>query len=261
MLYQLQYRLNALNNLLGEDTSYYSASLSFYTIFSIIPMFWVTFFVLGEFDVFMLYYQDIKVFLMNNLMPTQTELVSEYFDEFIANSRKMGFWGLVYVMFASVLFYKNYQHVVNKIFFKPSNSFWHAFETYLILAFIMPLVLGMVFFLNDYVLRHMVGSEQLAIIIAGLSFAIVWLLFFIVYKISPNMKISYRVALLSSFVVSLVWVLVKMAFVQYVLVNESYTSLYGSFSVLLFLLLWIYLSWFMLLQGLRLCYVLQCHHE
>ena len=64
MLYQLQYRLDALNNLLGEDTGYFAASLSFYTIFSIIPMFWVTFFVLGEFDIFMFYYQDIKMFLI-----------------------------------------------------------------------------------------------------------------------------------------------------------------------------------------------------
>ena len=261
MFYRMTNLLDVVNNFLGEDIGYFSASLSFYTIFSIIPMFWVTFFVLGEFDVFMLYYQDIKVFLLNGLLPTHTEQVAAYFDEFIANSRKMGFWGLVYIILASIMFYKNYQYVVNKIFFKPNNSIWHALETYLILAFMMPLVLGLVFFLSDYVRQFMPDAGQLVIMVTLLSFCMVWLLFFIVFKISPNMKISVRVAALSSFVVSLFWVLMKMAFVQYVLINESYTSLYGSFSVLLFFLLWIYLSWFMLLQGLRLCYVLQCHHD
>jgi len=91
-----------------------------------------------------------------------------------------------------------------------------------------------------------------------LSYLLIWMLFFVVFKISPNMKIHYKVALFSSFVVSVVWQLAKSAYVYYAVANQTYVSLYGSFSVLLFFLLWIYLSWFVLLHGLRMCYLLQC---
>ena len=87
----------------------------------------------------------------------------------------------------------------------------------------------------------------------------IWLLFFIVYKVAPNRRVNYVVLILVSFGIALFWTIAKMIFVYYVLVNQTYASLYGSFSVLLFFLLWIYISWFMLLHGLRLCYLMQCH--
>ena len=93
-----------------------------------------------------------------------------------------------------------------------------------------------------------------------LSYLLIWFLFFVVIKVSPNMKINIRIALVSSFVVSLVWQISKMLFVYYVVMNQAYASLYGSFSIILLVLLWVYLSWFLLLQGLRLCYLMQCHH-
>jgi membrane protein len=42
-------------------------------------------------------------------------------------------------------------------------------------------------------------------------------------------------------------------FIYYIFLNKSYTTLYGSFSIVLFLFLWTYVSWFIFLHGLRLC--------
>jgi membrane protein len=244
---------------LGEDLGYFAASLSFYTVFSIIPLFWVLFFVLSKFDAFAMYYSGIKDFLVANFVPTHTEAVTAYLDGFLENSKKMGAWGLLYVAVASLLFYQNFQYVLNKIFMVPNHSLAHALGTYFILALLMPMTLGGSFFLSDLVHRMAGDDGGTGGIYSLISYFMIWLLFFVVYKVAPNMNISYRVVLLVSLVVSLLWVLAKMAFVYYVLVNQTYTSLYGSFSVLLFLLLWIYLSWFMLLHGMRMCYLLECH--
>lgn len=73
------------------------------------------------------------------------------------------------------------------------------------------------------------------------------------------MRIDIRIALKVSFLASLIWHVAKWLFVQYMVVNQTYSSLYGSFSALLFLLVWIYLSWLLLLHGLRVCYLLHCH--
>lgn len=247
--------------ILGDDLSYFAASLSFYTIFSIIPMLWVTFYILSKFEAFSVYYNAIREFLVFNLIPTHTESVSQYLESFLENSNKMGVMGLLYILIASILFYRNYQYVVNKIFHMPNNSFWHAMETYLILAFLMPATLGGSFYLQDYIQRVVGHVDKVFGVFTFLSYMLIWMLFFVVFKVSPNMKINYRVALFASFIISIIWQLAKMTYVHYVVVNQTYVSLYGSFSVLLFFLLWIYLSWFMLLHGLRMCYWLQCRMD
>ncbi|MBR1819287.1 MAG: YihY/virulence factor BrkB family protein, partial [Neisseriaceae bacterium] len=45
-------------------------------------------------------------------------------------------------------------------------------------------------------------------------------------------------------------------FVAYVGYNKTYINLYGSFSVLFFFLLWIYVSWVLFLHGVKLCVLL-----
>jgi len=250
--------IEKLAYVLGDDLSYFAASLSFYTIFSIIPMLWVTFYVLSKLETFADYYEAVKEFLVYNLIPAHTEAVTAYLDVFLDNSKQMGLYGLVYILLASVLFYRNYQYVVNKIFYAPGNSLWHSIETFSILAFLMPVTLGGSFYLSHYIELMVGDADSLIGVFDVLSYVLIWMLFFVVFKISPYMKINYKVALLSSFVVSLVWQLAKSAYVFYVVANQTYVSLYGSFSVLLFFLLWVYLSWFMLLHGLRMCYLLQC---
>ncbi|HEY9051690.1 MAG TPA: YihY family inner membrane protein [Gammaproteobacteria bacterium] len=254
----LSHWIDRVSHLLGEDLLYFSASLSFYTIFSIIPMLWVMFFVLSQFDAFSIYYLGIRDFIVVNLIPTHTEAVSQYLDSFMENSNKMGLWGFVYIFVTSLLFYQNYQYVVNKIYLMPNQNLWHALITYLILALLMPLTLGISFYLSDYIQRVVIDYHVLGVFTV-LSYFMIWMLFFVVFTVSPNMRISYRITLTVSFLVSLIWQIAKMGFVQYVVVNQTYASLYGSFSVLLFFLLWVYLSWFMLLHGLRLCYLWHCH--
>ena len=60
-------------------------------------------------------------------------------------------------------------------------------------------------------------------------------------------------ALISSLVVTVMFSIAKEIFIYYVFLNKSYTTLYGSFSILMFLFLWIYASWFIFLNGLKLC--------
>ncbi|RUM45870.1 MAG: hypothetical protein DSY46_01585 [Hydrogenimonas sp.] len=48
----------------------------------------------------------------------------------------------------------------------------------------------------------------------------------------------------------------KNIFIYYTVHNKTYTTIYGSFSTLLFFMLWIYISWIIFLYGQKLCYLL-----
>ena len=257
MLAKIRQWRHQLAHLMGEDLGYFAASLSFYTVFSIIPMFWVLFFVLSQFDAFSVYYQAIKGFVIVSLVPTHTEVVSGYLDSFLVNSRKMGVWGVIYVLVASLLFFLNFQYVLNRIFGVEDTRLHHTLGSYFLLAMLMPLTLGGSFLMSDLLQGLAERSGHDISQFHALSYLMIWLLFFLIYRITPNIRINNRIVLFVSFLVAILWILAKRLFVYYVLVNKTYASLYGSFSMLLFFLLWIYLSWFLLLQGMRLCNQLQ----
>lgn len=249
--------LERLGHVLGNDLGYFAASLSFYTLFSLIPMFWVLFFVLSKFDAFDVYYLGMKAFLIDNLVPAHTEVVDGYLDTFLENSRSMGLWGVVYVLVTSVMFFQNFQYVLNKIFRVENHEMLHVVSSYLLLAMMMPVTMGGSFLLSDLLqgLAGNLGSD--VSVYQYVSYMMIWLLFFLIYRVAPNIRIGTRVVVFVSLVVAFIWILAKQLFIYYVLANKTYASLYGSFSMLLFFMLWIYLSWFMLLHGMRVCYQLE----
>jgi len=242
-----------------DDINFFAASLSFYSVLSIIPMLWVLFFILHQLGVFEEYFALVKVFLVESLIPSHAETITSYLEGFLNNAGRMGGLGLVYIVLASVLFYRNYQYVVNKIFLVPNHSLLHSLATYLVLAFLMPATLGLSFYLSDYIQQITGEGSKVLGEFTILSYFMIWMLFFVLFKVSPNMRINIRIAMKVSFVASLIWHVAKWVFVQYTLMNQTFSTLYGSFSALLFLLVWIYLSWMLLLHGLKACYLMHCH--
>ena len=100
----------------------------------------------------------------------------------------------------------------------------------------MPLGLVISFYLSTLI-DNFLSSNSVTSSINLLPFVpylIIWLLFFIMYTISAHTKLSKKAVLLASFVTSLVWYISKTLFVLYVAHNQTYLSIYGSFSILMF---------------------------
>ncbi len=49
-------------------------------------------------------------------MPTDSKVIMEYINTFVDNSDKLGYIGVLYVAFAAIMFFKNYDYIVNDIF-------------------------------------------------------------------------------------------------------------------------------------------------
>ncbi len=239
------------------DMTIYASSLSFNTIFAIVPLLLVIFSLFIRLPSFERYSAKLKNFIFSHLIPTHQETIVHYIDTFMQNSSKMSIMGFVFVLFASVMFFQNYEHIVNKIFQSPPRSFWDSITTYWTLVTLAPIGLALSFYLSSQI-QTLLDSSRYTDWIDFLSifpYLIIWLIFFITYKISATAWIDPKAAMLSSFVSSFVWDVSKNLFVYYVVYNKTYTTLYGSFSAILFFLLWIYISWLIFLYGLKLCYL------
>ncbi len=234
-------------DLLDDRLGYYASSLSWNSIFSIIPLFVILLSVFTYLPMFDLVYTKTHDMIFANLMPTDSKEIMIHIDSFVANAGKLGVVGFFYVVFAAMMFFKNYDFVVNDIFETPKRTALQALRTYLELVIIIPLMLGISFYLSFVVQGYFDYF---------LPFLMVWGVFYIAYQFSAHKKISKRAALTSSFIASLIWYLAKSGFVFYVVHNQTYASIYGGISILLFFFLWIYISWAIFLHGLRFCYLL-----
>ena len=84
-----------------------------------------------------------------------------------------------------------------------------------------------------------------------------WILLILLYVLLPNTRVKLRAAMIGAFVAAALWEIGKWAFGLYVENAVGYSALYGSLGLIPLFLLWIYVTWLIVLLGLELTYTLQ----
>ncbi|HIQ27232.1 MAG TPA: YihY family inner membrane protein [Sulfurovum sp.] len=252
-----------ITDLFDDKLGHYASSLSWSTLFSIIPFLVIMLSIFTQMPLFNSIYHKVEKLIFSNLMPTDSKVIMEYINTFIENSDKLGYMGAVYVTFAAIMFFKNYDYIVNDIFSVPTRTAFQALKAYLLLVLIMPILMAFSFYISTFIQGYLDKSSITSIIhlYTFLPYLIVWMMFYVAYQLSANTHIEVSAAVISSFIASLIWYLSKSAFVFYVVHNKTYASIYGSISTLLFFFLWIYISWAIFIHGLKFCDLLNRHEE
>jgi membrane protein len=242
---------------------HYASSLSFHTILALIPIMIISLFIFTQLPIFANTLAQVKGYILSSIMPVNHEVISSYIDTFMQNTEKMGYLGVAFVLYVSVMFFDDFEYVVNKIYKVEPRRFWHSIAIYLLFTIMIPLGLGASLYLSikANLLLHSFEYTDDINLLALSSYLIAWFLFFTLYIISVNTKVRFQSALTASFAASLVWFASKSLFFYYVTYNKTYTSIYGSFSTLMFFAIWIYLSWMIFLFGVKLSYYLDYENK
>ena len=229
---------------------HYSASLSFHTLLSLIPMLLISFYIFTRFHIFEKYMQKAKDFIFSFIIPTNKELIANNIEQFMTNTSHLGLIGFIFVIYVSVMFFDDFEYVVNKIFHAKPRSFFHSILLYFTISLLVPMMFGLSIFLSIKAKIFVSFNSSF------ISYIMIWGMFFLLYQVAANVKVSPKAALISSFITSIVWNLSKYLFVLYITYNKTYSTIYGSFSVVMFFLIWLYISWIIFLYGVKFCYIL-----
>ena len=252
-----------ITSFIDRDLTFYAASLSFYTIFTLIPLLIIVLTLFTSMPNFSEHYKKIQEFIFSNIMPVQSEALMEHINSFLQNSVEMSMISFVAIIVSSLLFFQNFEYIANKIFHAKKRGLWQSVTTFWTLLTLTPIGLGASFYITGYVASLMAGSEYTSgiNILPYVPYLIIWALFFLIFQISANTKIHAKASLISSFVISIVFSIAKNGFIYYVFYNKAYATMYGSFSIVMFLFLWIYASWIIFVYGLKLCYIINRVYE
>ena len=238
--------IDTLDSFFNDDTTYYASSLSFFTIFSILPILALIIAIISNLEQFSVYLELFTNYVLEVLNPSHSESFVKIFKSFISNSDKLGSIGIVYMLFVFTMFFKDYEYIVNKIHKTKRKSLHASFFFYLSFIILLPIIF------TSYILLTSFYSNT--IFDYFMTFIFAWSIFFALFKLTVNRFISTKAALISSLLTLIILSITKNLFVYYILYNQTYTTIYGSMATLLFTFFWIYVSWIIYLYGIKMCH-------
>jgi membrane protein len=240
--------LNILDSFFNDDTTYYAASLSFFTIFSILPIIALLIAIVSNFQEFDNYLEIFTTYIFDIINPTHSEDIINSLKNYISNSNQLGTIGIVYMLFVFIMFFKDYEYIVNKIHKTKRKPIHISFIFYSVFLVLIPIIF--------IVLNIIMSFYNNTVFDTFISYLFTWLIFYSLFKLSVNRKIDTKAALISSFITLVSLSVTKNLFIYYVIYNKTYTTIYGSLATLLFTFLWIYISWIIYLYGIKMCHKL-----
>lgn len=234
----------------NDDTPYFAASLSFFTIFSILPLIALLIAIVSKIPDISEHMDLMTVYIIDFINPTHSQSISETLNKFLENSDKLGTIGIFYLVFVFTMFFKDYEHIVNKIYETKPRALYKLFFTYLGFMILVPVLFIVFIFVST------LPYLKVTFVTQAITFLFIWNLFIILFLLSANTKVTFKAATFSSLVTLLTLSVTKKLFIYYVESNSTYATIYGSFSVALIFFLWIYVSWNIFLYGTKLCAIL-----
>lgn len=171
--------------------------------------------------------------------------------------------GVVLLIWTSLSLLNTMESSFNRIFEAPqSRSFWRRVLTYWSVMTLGPVMLATASYIANQagsaagrLIERLPGAAAalgVASHASGLIFGII--LVVLLYKLMPNASVSLRAALGGAIVAVPLWLLAKWAFGLYVREVVGRGSLYGTLGVIPLFLLWLNLSWQIVLLGAQLAY-------
>jgi membrane protein len=91
-------------------------------------------------------------------------------------------------------------------------------------------------------------------------YVLIWALFTILYIIMPNTKVHFKAGLLGGVVAGTLYQIAQWAYISFQIGAAKYNAIYGSFAALPLFLMWLQISWWIVLFGAELSFANQNVH-
>lgn len=237
-----------------------AAALTYTTLFAVVPMMTVTFAMLSAIPAFQGVGEEIQGFIFRNFVPSTGETVQQYLREFTVQARQLTWFGVGLLAVTAFLMLVTIEKTFNLIWrVRQPRRGMSSFLLYWAILSLGPLLLGAGFVISTYVASLSLISGPDALLGAKTLLGFMPLVssvaaFTLLYAAVPNTRVPLRHALLGGLFSAVLFEVAKALFGIYVSLFPGYQLIYGAFATVPLFLLWIYLSWLIVLLGAELVY-------
>lgn len=241
-----------------------AASLTYTTMLSIVPMLTVLLMILSSVPALATVRAQIYEIIYSNLLPQSSLQVSKYINSFAEKSTNLTAIGAMILFVTTIMTLTTIERAFNQIWRVEDRSGGiKSMLRYWTIVTLGPLVLGTAFIVSSTVQSLSFLNRQIAgygidwsfwvqIVSVGITVAG----FVGMYWFIPKARVPFKSAAIAGIIVAIVFELLKHIFGTVMTNFTSYEAIYGAFAALPIFLLWIYLSWNLILLGVEISYTL-----
>jgi len=245
-----------------------ASALTFTTILSIVPLLAVAFSISKGFGL-----QNAEFFrnFLMGISAGRTEVVDKIL-QYIANTnvKTLGWIGVATLLVTVFTTVGNVERAFNAIWgIKKDRTSWRKFTDFFSIIVICPIIVLVAASFTVAVQKLDLVHEFVSnpgydglekFLFKFVSLALVWVGFTFVYAFVPNTRVRLKSALVGGVVAGTLWQSAQWLYIHWQIGFTKYNAIYGSFAQLPLFLVWLYISWIIVLLGAELSYAVQHLH-
>lgn len=260
VFYFCRFFLRHFYNLRGMQTA---SSLAYTTLLSIVPLVTVMFGLFGKISVLQEFSEAIQDFVFSNFVPEFGMAIQGYIGEFSTKASQLTISGIMVLVLIAVMLMATIDNAFNRIWFvKNKRSPVARLLVYWAVLTMGPVLIGVGLASTSYLLSLPVvidvdtSLDLKARLLSWLPFLTTTTAFTLLYVLVPNCHVSKRHAVLGGVICAVLFELAKYGFGIYVKEMPSYENIYGAIAIVPLFLIWIYVSWMIVLFGAHITFCL-----
>lgn len=242
-----------------------SMSLTYSTVLAIVPAFALMLAIARGFG-----FQDLLQKELYAYFPAQrqaTKLALSFVDSYLKEASQGVFVGvgIVFLLWTLISLLSNIEEAFNAIWdVKRDRSFYRKVTDYIAICLMVPVLMicsaGISIFMSTTI-QDMFNlsflTPVLDVVLEASPLVLCWLAFTLSFFLIPNTKVMFKYSAISGAICAVAFQILQLLFVNGQIYVSKYNAIYGSFSFLPLMLIWLQLSWLILLFGCVLTYSLQ----
>lgn len=259
--------LALVRDMLSGQLSLRAMSLVYTTLLSLVPLLALSFSVLKGFGV----HNQLEPLMLGILEPLGEKAgqISAQILGFVSNM-KVGVLGAVGLGLLLYTVFSLMHKIVMAVDFTWNNhgsrSFAQRFTDYLAMLLIGPVLMfsvagAMTGIMETQTIQSMlevaVISQAYELLLRWLPFGLIVVGLSFIYWFFPGVRVRWYAALTGGVVAGLLWKSIGWMFAAFVVNSTNYTAVYSAFATVLLFMIWLYLSWLILLLGSRIAFYIQ----
>jgi membrane protein len=238
-----------------------ASALTFYSLISIVPVAAMAFGIAKGFG-----FEKLLEKQLLEQLSGQEEVVTRVIDfanSLLANTRGglMAGVGIVILFWAVIKVLGNIEDSFNDIWgIKESRTLGRRFSDYLSVMLLCPILIIMASSLTVFITTQVtlitqkvailgIFSPLIFFVLKLLPYCLIWILFTFIYVFMPNTKVRFSSGLLAGIIAGTIYQIIQWGYIAFQVGAARYNAIYGSFAALPLFLIWLQLSWLIVLFG------------
>jgi len=243
-----------------------AGSLTYTTLLSLVPLITVALAVATAFPVFDDAIGALQLFLLENFLPDAQgiDTITDQISAFTTNAGRLTAIGLAFFFVTAVMLMTTIDTALNHLFrVQRRRPMIQQVLMYWAVITLGPVLIGLSLSMTSFAVGASFGWLRLSIVadavLGVLPFVFTCLALTLLYAVVPYRYVRARDAVIGGVVAGVAFEFAKRGFALYIGRFPTYSLIYGAFATIPIFLVWLYMSWVVVLAGATLTAILPAY--